>query len=174
MKKYILFLLMACLLGVSVFLNITQLDRNKLAKVIAKEDAVLLQNKNSKESIDKDIPLMTADSLCEAFNSDKESAQKNYASRYIVITGKIEEEAISLSQGTNILGKTQVSITFMYRQSARKSGWFDYNKVVCSMLAGQNEIMKNLKVGDEIKLKGLMNGSIGKTIVIDGCILLEQ
>lgn len=148
MKKYILFLLMACLLGVSFF--------------------------NSKESIDKDIPLMTADSLCEAFNSDKESAQKNYASRYIVITGKIEEGAISLSQGTNILGKTQVSITFMYRQSARKSGWFDYNKVVCSMLAGQNEIMKNLKVGDEIKLKGLMNGSIGKTIVIDGCILLEQ
>lgn len=173
MKCIITIVCLVILLILSVFFNIKNLDRNEVAKIIATEDSVLLKNSSSKESMGREYPTVSVKEICEAFNSNKELAQRDYSSRFIILKGKVEKDSINLKQGTTMFGKNQTSITFIYKPDSRKSGWFDYNKIVCTVLYDQNEAFKELNIGDEIKLKGLMNGIMGKSIIVDGCTILK-
>ncbi len=172
MKYIITIISLLILLFISVFFNIKNLDRNEVAKIIATEDSVLLKN-SSTETIGEKYPIVTVAEICDAFNSNKTLAQKDYASRIIILKGKVEKDSINLKQGTTILGKNQTSITFTYQSHAKKSGWFDYNTIICTVQYDQNDALKLLDVGKDVKLKGLMNGTIGKSIIIDGCVILK-
>lgn len=173
MKQILINAILVLCLIISIFYNIKNIDRNQVARVIADDNAVLLQNRSALKSIGEKLPIVDISTLCDSFNTNKELAQKEYASRYIILNAEIGEGSVNLAQGTTILGKNQTSLSFNYQSKARKSGWFDYQTVLCTMLADQDDSLKSLKVGDRIKVRGLMNGTIGRTITIDGCEILK-
>lgn len=172
-KQISINILLVLCLAVSAFFNIKNIDRNQVVQAIADTDAVLLQNRLASETLGKKLSVVDISTLCDSFNTNKELAQKEYASRYIILNAEVGKGSVCIDQGTTILGKNQTSISFNYEPETRKLGWFDYKTVLCTMIAGQEDSLKGLKTGDKIKIRGLMNGTIGRSIIIDGCEILK-
>lgn len=115
---------------------------------------------------------ITVEEICMDYNLNKTSAIKKYDGKSYVIKGKISQNSINISE-KHFLGSNLSFIALKYSNSAVIPGLFDYDEVICYLRFDEIEKLKKLKTGDNIKIKGVIDGSFFKSILVSGCSIVD-
>ena len=121
---------------------------------------------------EKPSPSITVEEICTDYNLNKTSAIKKYAGKSYVIKGKISQNSINISE-KHFLGSNLSFIALKYSYSVVIPGLFDYDEVICYLRFDEIEKLKKLKTGDNIKIKGIIDGSVFKSILVSGCSIVD-
>lgn len=103
------------------------------------------------------IQQLAATDLMQIYTDNEEEANANYLDQIIQVEGTVREVLANVAEGTAILLATQD----------------DFGSVSCTFMPNQLASIKDIKVGDQIKLKGLCTGML-MDVVLVRCVLLKN
>lgn len=126
-----------------------------MAVLLAGATGFYLYNKPHKNiaAADADFTVDAA-ALVKEFETDETAANTKYLDKIIVVKGKVASTEITSEGMINIALATDSEIA----------------TVSCAMLPGENKEASDIKVGDEVTIKGLCTGML-MDVVLTNCTL---
>jgi hypothetical protein len=113
---------------------------------------IYLYNKKPADTRDQNPDFeLSSTQLVKDFSADEQAASQKYNDRILLINGKVSE--INLNSTTVILDAAD-----------------PIAMVTCSFYADESAHLKNLKVGDELKIKGKCTGKL-IDVILNNCRL---
>jgi len=120
--------------------------------MVAGSYGIYLYNKKPADIRDQNPDFeLSATQLVKEFSADEQAASQKYNDRILFIKGKVSE--INLNSTTVIIDAADSTAM-----------------VTCSFYADESAQLKNLKVGDEIKIKGKCTGKL-IDVILNNCRL---
>lgn len=116
---------------------------------------VLYENRLDIRNVETEY-VMDTNALLKDFNSNNQKSLKKYIEKAIEVQGVLHKTTKRNGTYTLMLQGSDMDIY-----------------VLCEMEKDQNNILKNLQEGDEVKVKGILKGFLKDAIMLN-CIIMEE
>lgn len=124
-----------------------------------------------------DGPCISIREICADYNSNIDVATSKYLGKYIILKGKISSNSINLSEKLIFKDIPHASWSFIILKNDESPGLLPgilaYNRVICFFPISEIEKLKKLKVGDNVKIRGIITGTCLKSIFFERCSIVD-